>query len=65
LNKKLTKTLSQQTCWVWWCITVAGRRIRRKTDRLCSDNEAGGRTGEAEIKLKELKHEEGHTALGE
>jgi hypothetical protein len=36
----------------------------QKRNRLCSDNEAGGRDGKAEIKLKELKHEEGHTALG-
>jgi hypothetical protein len=28
--------------------TVAGRRTRRETDRLCSDNEAGGRDGKAE-----------------
>jgi hypothetical protein len=27
---------------------VAGRRARRETDRLCSDNEAGGRLGKAE-----------------
>jgi hypothetical protein len=27
---------------------VAGRRTRRETDRLCSDNEAGGRHGKAE-----------------
>jgi hypothetical protein len=32
---------------------------------LCSDNVAGGRNGIAEIKLKELKHEKGHIALGE
>jgi hypothetical protein len=28
--------------------TVAGRRTRRKTDRLCSDKVAGGRDGIAE-----------------
>jgi hypothetical protein len=27
---------------------VAGRRTRRETDRLCSDNEAGGGDGKAE-----------------
>jgi hypothetical protein len=42
---------------------VAARRVRRETDRLCSDNEAGGQDGKAEIKLQELKHE-GHTARG-
>jgi hypothetical protein len=42
---------------------VVGRRNRRKTDRLCSDNETGGRDGKAESKLKEIKHEEGHKAL--
>jgi hypothetical protein len=31
---------------------VAGRRARKETNRLCSDNEAGGRDGKAEIKLK-------------
>jgi hypothetical protein len=27
---------------------VAGRRTREETDRLCSDNEAGGKDGKAE-----------------
>jgi hypothetical protein len=27
---------------------VAGRRARKETGRLCSDNEAGGRDGKAE-----------------
>jgi hypothetical protein len=35
-----------------------------KGNRLCSDNKAGGRDGKAEIKSKELKHVEGHIALG-
>jgi hypothetical protein len=43
---------------------VAGRKARKETGRLCSDNEAGGKEWKRrEIKLKELKHEEGHTAL--
>jgi hypothetical protein len=29
-------------------VDVARRRTRRETDRLCSDNEAGGRDGMAE-----------------
>jgi hypothetical protein len=28
--------------------SVARRRARKETDRLCSDNEAGGRDGKAE-----------------
>jgi hypothetical protein len=28
--------------------TVVGRRTKRETDRMCSDNEAGGRYGKAE-----------------
>jgi hypothetical protein len=43
---------------------VVGRGARRETERLYSDNEAGGRNGKAKIKLKELKHEECHIALG-
>jgi hypothetical protein len=43
---------------------VAGRRARRETDSMCSDDEAGRKGWKRrEIKLKELKHEEGHTAL--
>jgi hypothetical protein len=41
---------------------VAGRNTRKETDRLCSDNKAGGRDGKAEIKLKKI---ETHTALVE
>jgi hypothetical protein len=29
-------------------MVVAGRRAKKETDRLCSDNEAGGRDGKAE-----------------
>jgi hypothetical protein len=40
----------------WWkcldllCVDddIAGRRARKETDRLCFDNEAGGRDGKAE-----------------
>jgi hypothetical protein len=42
---------------------VAGRRARRESDRLCSDNEAGGRDGMAEKKPEESEHGEGHVAL--
>jgi hypothetical protein len=31
-----------------WGNDVAGKRARREIDRLCSDNEAGGRDGKEE-----------------
>jgi hypothetical protein len=46
---------------------VAERRAktRGKQKSLCSDNVTGGRRWHGqEIKLKNLKHEEGHIALG-
>jgi hypothetical protein len=48
-----------------WGNDVAGRRIRRKQTGLSSDKVAGGKGWHIrEIKSKEFKGEEGHTALG-
>jgi hypothetical protein len=65
----VTKPLIRETLWgtfksklQHFTSSVTGRRARKETDRLCSD-ETGGRDGKVEKKLKELKHE-GHIALG-
>jgi hypothetical protein len=49
-QQQITKSILQHIYWSWICLErrklpfiVAGRRIRRETDRMCSDNEAGER----------------------